>query len=163
MEKLDLNKGIIYTLVLLLFTTFAQSQTPNYYYGLSITKVDSAFKSWLNWDELLYLEETGAQWAVIGDTVPKFNGVEEVFEWWSGIRGFYTYCLGDVVVRYDPEQKLWYYECLNNKLQHIEWQDTKRGRRVYEHVEDKNGKTLRHYDAHDPEMIICWGYGCPVK
>jgi hypothetical protein len=68
MEKLDLNKGIIYTLVLLLFTTLAQAQTPNYYYGFSITKVDSASKSWLNWDELLNLEETGAQWVVVCDT-----------------------------------------------------------------------------------------------
>jgi hypothetical protein len=160
MEKLDLNKGIIYTLVLLLFTTLAQAQTPNYYYGLSITKVDSAVKSWLNWDELLNLEETGAQWVVVCDTVPKFNGVEEALEWGSGIRGWYLYCLGDIVVRYDSESEIWHYEALNNQLQHIEWQDNKRGRRVYEHIEDKNGKTLRHYDAHDPKMVLCWGYGC---
>jgi hypothetical protein len=94
---------------------------------------------------------------------PQSQCRKRLLEWWSGIRGFYAYCLGDVVVRYDPEQKLWYYECLNNKLQHIEWQDTKRGRRVYEHVEDQNGKTLRHYDAHDPKMVMCWGYGCPPK
>ena len=141
------------------FNSFSQYK-PNYYYGLNITKVDSAVKSWLNWDELLNIEESGSQWVVMCDTVPKFNNVGEVFEWCSGIRGWYTYCLGDIVVRYDSESEIWHYEALNHKLQHIKWQDNKRGRRVYEHVEDKNGKTLRHYDAHDPKMVLCWGYGC---
>ena len=162
-KKLSFIQFSVFFVLIMIFSTKTKAQTPNYYYGFSITKVDSASKSWLNWDELLNLEETGAQWVVVCDTIPKFNGVEEALEWGSGIRGWYLYCLGDIVVRYNSESEIWYYEALNNKLQHIEWQDTKRGRRVYEHIEDKNGKTLRHYDAHDPKMVLCWGYGCPAK
>ena len=160
--------AFILAFISIAFTSFSQHK-PNYYFGHNIISVDK-FQHSSTGDTIVttcpnsnineYVKSTNAKYVSMVERVPEFNTFEEAWAWYSDCREYQVYCLGDIVVNYDPSRKEWHYEMIDFKLNHYEWSDNRAKRRVEERIIDKDGHLIRYYDVRDLENVICVGKGC---
>lgn len=165
--------AFILAFISIAFSTFSQHKS-NYYHGWGIVSVKSIqkgtpgdtmssdcpgadstiaeFNKYVTDTKIMYLSRL--------EPIPTGLSREELHAWFSECRSYQVYCIGDIVVTCDSNNKKWHYEMIDFKLNHIKWTDTWGGRRVEEVIIDKTGNMIRHY-KYDPKLgVSCFGKGC---